>query len=32
MNKYSKIASHILVKFKIVFLEYAKAAAEALRS
>lgn len=32
MKKYSKIASIILLKFKVVFLEYASAAGAALRS
>lgn len=32
MKKYSQIASVILLRFKVVFLEYAKGAAQALNS
>lgn len=32
MKKYSKIASIILFKFRVVFLEYAKGAGQALRN
>jgi hypothetical protein len=32
MKKYSQIASVILLRFKVVFLEYAKGAGQALRN
>ena len=32
MNRYSRIASIILLKIKVTFLEYAKGAGQALRS